>query len=187
MKTIDSISGLMRKKWLMAIGLSFIICYLSITPAKAQDSTRVFRIGYLSYDKALQAMPDYSMAQQKLAELKAQYEAELKRAEADFNAKYEEFLEGQREFPRSILLKRQTELQELMARNVAFRDQSRRELADAETAAVTPLKERLTALLADIARRKGYVMIVNTDANAYPFIDVAIGEDINQLVQDALR
>ena len=49
------------------------------------------------------AMPDYAVAQQKLSDLRAQYNAELQRVEQDFNTKYEEFLEGQREFPETIL------------------------------------------------------------------------------------
>ena len=48
-------------------------------------------------------MPDYAVAQQKLSDLRAQYNAELQRVEQDFNTKYEEFLEGQREFPETIL------------------------------------------------------------------------------------
>ena len=67
-------------------------------------------------------------AQQKLSDLRAQYNAELQRVEQDFNTKYEEFLEGQREFPETILRKRQTELKELLERNIAFKNESRREL-----------------------------------------------------------
>ena len=91
--------------------------------AKAQVSPSApasIRFGYLSYDSVLCQMPDYVLARQKLADLKAQYEAEQKRVEADFNQKYEAFLEGQKEFPPSILRKRQTELRELIVRRLAF-------------------------------------------------------------------
>ena len=71
------------------------------------------KFAYLSYEEALQTMPGYKLAQQSLSDLRAQYEAEQKRVEQDFNMKYEEFLEGQRDFPETILRKRQTELKEL--------------------------------------------------------------------------
>ena len=68
-------------------------------------------IGYLSYDSVLTAMPQCAIVEKQLEELTTQYEAELKRVEDEFNQKYEAFLDGRKDFPRTILLKRQTELQ----------------------------------------------------------------------------
>ena len=117
-----------------------IIACLALT-VQAQDSIPSLKIGFFSYDSALKTMPDYTLQQQKLAELRAQYDAELKRVEEEFNRKYEEFLDGQKEFPKTILYKRQTELKELMERNVNFKANSRRELAEAEQAAMLPLRQ----------------------------------------------
>ena len=154
----------------MAIGLSFIICHLSFSPARAQES---FRFGYLSYEGAIQSMPEYA-------------EVTL-RVEDEFNRKYEDFLDGQRDFPRTILQKRQTELQELMERNIQFKEQGRQELANAERQAMAPLRIRLIELLSTIGREKGYAFIYDTDTKALPFLNIDFGEDINQLVQDALK
>ena len=153
----------------------------------AQESTQGFRFGYLSYEAALQSMPDYAKAQQQLATLKAQYQAETKRVEDEFNRKYEEFLEGQRDFPKTILQKRQTELQELMEKNIAFKENSRQELAQAEIDMMAPLKTRLTELLEKIGRERGYVFIIDTDTNALPFINPELGDDINELVRNTLK
>ena len=105
-----------------------------------EDAT--FRFGYLSYQAALQSMPDYAIVQQKLDELRQQFQNETLRVEDEFNRKYEEFLEGQREFPQSILQKRQMELQELMDKNLAFKENSRKELEKAEQDLMAPLKIR---------------------------------------------
>lgn len=145
------------------------------------------KFGFLSYEAALQSMPDYTLAQNKLAELKAQYQTEAKRVEDEFNRKYEEFLEGQREFPKSILQKRQSELQELMDKNIAFKQQGLAELARAEQEAMAPLRIKLIEALGKIGRERGYAFIVDTDQKALPFINPAMGEDINQTVQDALK
>lgn len=145
------------------------------------------KFGFLSYEAALQSMPDYTLAQNKLAELKAQYQTEAKRVEDEFNRKYEEFLEGQREFPKSILQKRQSELQELMDKNIAFKQQGLDELARAEQEAMAPLRIKLIEALGKIGRERGYAFIVDTDQKALPFINPAMGEDINQTVQDALK
>lgn len=151
-----------------------------------QDSTRVFRYGYLSYDSILVNMPGYALVQTTMAEMRAQYEAELKRVEQDFNLKYEEFLEGQRDFPETILRKRQTELKELLERNIAFKAESRQLLQKAEADAMAPLKARLAEALAAVGRQNGYAFILNTDANAVPFINPKMGEDISEKVIEQL-
>jgi len=167
--------------------LTIILTLCAVLTLSAQDSIPVLKFGYLSYEQALKTMPDYAVAQQKLAELRAQYDAEQQRVEQDFNLKYEEFLEGQRDFPETILRKRQTELKELLERNIAFRNESRQLLAKAETEAMAPLKQQLANALAQIAMERGYAFILNTDRDAVPFINPAMGEDVTLLVNDALK
>ena len=92
-----------------------IICVVFPLIAGAQG----IKFAYFSYDEVLKAMPEYTTATKSVAELRAKYDAELKRAEDDFNSKYEDFLDGQRSFAPSILRKRQAELQDIMDKNIA--------------------------------------------------------------------
>ena len=66
-------------------------------------------------------MPEYVQLHVSINDLRAKYDAETTRSENDFHTKYEEFLEGQRNFAPSILKKRQAELQELLDKNIAFK------------------------------------------------------------------
>ena len=97
-----------------------VIFQAAVITAGAQTDTTVVanstvvtqtaaRYGYLSYQEALESMPQYAMVQKQMENLRSQYQAETLRVEEEFNRKYEEFLEGQREFPKTILQKRQTE------------------------------------------------------------------------------
>ena len=167
--------------------LASIILFMCVFLGVSAQENATLKFGFLSYEAALQSMPDYTLAQNKLADLKAQYQTEAKRVEDEFNRKYEEFLEGQREFPKTILQKRQSELQELMQKNIAFKQQSLDELAKAEQEAMAPLRIKLIEALGKIGRERGYAFIVDTDQKALPFINPAMGEDINQTVQDALK
>ncbi|MBR5748227.1 MAG: OmpH family outer membrane protein [Prevotella sp.] len=167
--------------------LILLIFTMMALTASAQDSTAVIRFGYLNYQQVLQSMPQYALVQQQMADLRQQYEAEMQRVTNEFNRKYEEFLEGQREFPKTILQKRQTELQELMTRNVAFKEESRKQLADAEREALAPLRIHLSETVAKIASERGLALVLNTDSDACPFINPELGEDLNQLVSDALK
>ena len=171
--------------------LLLLVAFVSLS-SSAQDTMTVAKptvmvFAYLSYEQVLKSMPDYGLAQTALANEREKYEAELKRVEQDFNLKYEEFLEGQRDFPQTILRKRQTELKELLERNVNFKAESRQTLAESEAKAMAPLKAKLAEVLEKIGLEQGYAFILNTDANAVPFINPALGEDITQMVIHALR
>ncbi|MBQ8464225.1 MAG: OmpH family outer membrane protein [Prevotella sp.] len=150
-------------------------------------NSRPLRIGYLSYDSALVRMADYAAVQQQMAALRSAYEAEMQRVEDEFNQKYEAFLEGQKDFPRTILLKRQTELQTLLQRNVDFRRQAQTELQQAERQAMQPLHQRLTEAIARVAAHQGLAVVLNTDSRACPFVDPALSVDVSQAVNDLLR
>ena len=148
---------------------------------------RPVTIGYLSYDSVLAAMPDNSIVQAKMSELRQAYETELKRVEDEFNRKYEDFLDEQRDFPRTILLKRQTELQEMLQRNIAFKQEGVRNLAKAKKEALAPLREKLNAAISKVAKEKGLSVVFNTDSNACPFIDPEISVDIQADVMSLLE
>lgn len=145
------------------------------------------KFGYFSYEQAFKAMPEQVIVQKQLSDLKAQYEAEAKRVEEEFNRKYEAFLEVQRELVPTILNKRQAELQELMAKNVEFKEEARRQYAEAEQQSYVPLRQRLGNVLRQIGSERGYAFILNTDANACPYIDPMMGEDISEAVMQALN
>lgn len=144
------------------------------------------RFGYLSYDGVLKSMPDYAVVQKSLSSLKAQYENETKRAEEEFNQKYESFLEGQADFAPAILKKRQAELQELLDKSISFKKEADRLLKQAETDMYTPLRNKLNAALRRIGQERGYAFILNTDNETLPFVNSAYGEDISTLVRDML-
>lgn len=160
--------------------LSILFCALPLL-ASAQ-----VKFGYLSYSQALQSMPDYALAKENLAKLEEQFETEMKRAEEEFNKKYEEFLEGQQEFAVSIRNKRQSELQELMQKNMAFKQEARRLLKNAEADAMKPLHEKLKAVLAKVGQQRGLAFILNTDGDALPYVDPAQGEDVTEVINSEL-
>ena len=160
--------------------LSILFCALPLL-ASAQ-----VKFGFLSYSQALQSMPDYAMAKENLAKLEEQFETEMKRAEEEFNKKYEEFLEGQQEFAVSIRNKRQSELQELMQKNMAFKQEARRLLKNAEADAMKPLHEKLKAVLAKVGQQRGLAFILNTDGDALPYVDPTQGEDVTEVINSEL-
>lgn len=155
--------------------------------AQAQDNAPTLKFGYLSYDLALKSMKEYATVQMRMDSLRSAFNAEMQRVEDEFNRKYEDFLDGQKDFPRTILLKRQTELQEMLQKNVTFKQQSIQEMKDTESQLMAPLRIHLNEAIATIAREQGLALVINTDANACPFIEPAMGVDVNELVVNKLN
>jgi len=160
--------------------LLLLLCTLTLA-AGAQS-----RFGHLSYRQALQSMPAYAEAQADLDKLRDQYNAEMTRAEDEFNKKYEEFLEGQNDFAPSIRNKRQSELQELMQKNIAFKQEARRLLDKAEKEAIEPLRHSLDAAITSVAHGMGLAFVLNTDNNAVPYVDETMGLNITEHVRQIL-
>ena len=160
---------------------------LSVATGYAQTEGIALKFCYLSYDAAIKAVPDYEEMQNNLATLRAQYEAEMKRVEEDFNKKYEEFLDGQAHFPKTILQKRQSELQEMLDKNTAFKRQGQALLNDAEASLRQKLQAALDAAITTVGQEGGYAFILNTDQHAAPFINPQMGEDVTQAVINALQ
>ena len=161
-----------------------VMCLFFLAPMAASAQNR---IAYFSYDEAMKSMPEYVLAQNNIGSLRTKYDAEMKRAEDEFNNKYEEFLDGQHDFAPLILQKRQAELQELMQKNIAFKAEAERLLAQAEKDAMDPVTEKMKTVLQRIGKERGYAVILNTDSNACPYIDTTIADDITTIVKDALR
>ena len=144
------------------------------------------RFGYFSYDAALKAMPDYAVAQRSINDLRQKYDAEMKRAEEDFNAKYEEFLDVQHDLVPAILRKRQMELQEMMQKNATFKGEAQRLLEQATTDAFAPVKRKLENAVKRVGQKQGYAFVLNTDGDACPYVNPEMGEDATQFIKDEL-
>lgn len=150
-------------------------------------ASQSLHFGYFSFKDVFYAMPGYAIAKHNMDDLRSKYDAETKRAEDEFNAKYEEFLDGQRNFAPSILEKRQAELRELMAKNIAFKAESERLLEQAETEAYAPLKLQIKTVLQQLGREKGFAFIMNADDDVLPYIDSSMGEDVTALIKERLK
>lgn len=148
------------------------------TPAVAPSEAVSVRFGYLSYRAVYEQLPEYEQARADFAELKAKYEAEATRSEQEFQRKFAEFLQGQKDFPQSILRKRQLELQDLMEQSISFREQSRKLLAEAERQMQQTVCKRLDAAIQVVGARRGLLFVLNTDGYALPFVHPQASVDV---------
>lgn len=144
------------------------------------------QFGYLSYKQVMQQMPEYAKAQQDLDLLKQKYEQEALRGEEDFQRKFVEFLQGQKDFPQTIMQKRQAELQHLMDNGVNFRMQVVKLLEQAEKDLMAEVEKKLNHVILEIGIEQGYGFILNTDGHSCPYVNPVVGVDVTKLALQKL-
>lgn len=151
------------------------------------EESKSLAFGYFSYDEVLHSMPAYTKAKGDIETLAKQFQSEADRSEAEFSKRYEAFLEEQHDLAPSILKKRQAELQDMMERNIAFKEESQRLLKEAERDAYAPLKAKINIALAQIGKERNLAFILNTDHDAIPWVDTDMGIDLNAILKLRVR
>ena len=159
----------MRKLILL---LFFVPCLLS-----AQN-----KFGYFSYSKVLESLPQYAQANEELELLKQRCNAELERNEQELTRLYVAYLDGQRDFPEPILRRRQNELQQLVDNSVVLRSQLKSWLLQARDSLFSPCREAIELSLARVCTEHTLSYAIDTDVDAYKYINPLFGVDITELL-----
>lgn len=161
-----------------------LIALLLVATLNANAQKTVF--GYLSYNKMLHGMADYATAQERVKNIREQYNKEAQYNEDKFFKMYSEYIQGQKTFPEEIMLKRQKELQIAMEQGISFRKDAEKLLKQTEAELLKPLEQKLNNAIATVAKERKLSFVANTDDNAYPYINPADGIDITNLVEMVL-
>ncbi|MBQ0062614.1 MAG: OmpH family outer membrane protein [Prevotella sp.] len=164
------------KRILFIFTILAVGCMLPLT-ASAQQA-----FAHFSYKAVIAQLPDVAQISDSLAHLQAGLDREVRRVEQDFNEKYEEFLEGQKEFPAIIRQKRQTELQEMMQRNVALKQEVSSIYMQTKEALDTALREKVNVAVRKIGQEYRYAFIFNSDDDRCPWIDATQCADVTQQI-----
>ena len=183
------------KKNLLFLALAVVALSASAQQSQAEKTQQpaavaaqpAWRFGYFIFEQVFHTMPGYAIAKHNMDELRTKYDEETKRVENEFNSKYEEFLDGQRSYAKTILEKRQAELRELMEKNIAFKAEANRLLKQAEDEAFAPLKAKVNEEAQKMGKEKGFAFILNTDNNAAPYLNAEMGEDITAALEEKLK
>ena len=141
-----------------------------------------FIIGKISSKTILQNMPQYKAMQNSMKALKAQYEAEAKKSEEDFQRKFEEFMHGQKDFPKTILEKRQNELQNMLEANADFRIKVQSLLAEAEKSLLADVMAEMSDAVTSAAQARGISIVFDVDGGSIPYMVSGLAVDLTSAV-----
>lgn len=160
---------------------------LFLWPVLSAAAQSQVKIGVIHYDSLLVAVPEYAVAQQHLQALRQQYEAEASYNEEQFKRLFTEFLQGQKDFPQNIMLKRQRDLQDQMEKSLAFRHECDSLLRRAEAEMLAPIRQRLDEAIRSVGIECGYEYIYNADTHALPFVHPLVSEDATARILEKLN
>ena len=138
----------------------------------------VLIFGRVHSAKILASMPQYKAMQSNLKNLKAQYEAEAKKSESDFQRK--------NEFPKTILEKRQNELQSMLETNTAFRLKVQALLQEAEQSMLADVKAELNEAISEVAKERGISIVFDLDDGSVPYLLPNLAVDITSAIIEYL-
>lgn len=145
---------------------------------KLRPRPRAFAFGQVRTSKILTRMPQYHAVQKNLKALKEQYEAEAKKSENDFQRKFEEFMSGQKEFPKTIQEKRQNELQNMLETNASFRIKVQVLLKEAEESMMADVRVELNDAITIAAQERGVSLVFDLDGGSIPYIVPGLATDL---------
>lgn len=144
------------------------------------------KFGYVSYKEIVTALPEYCIVNAHLDELQAKYEAEIERSEREFNQKYTDFIEEQSQFPDNIRIKRHKELQELMEKAMAFKNEINDAMREARHEMMKPLHDKVNEAVMKVCIEGNYDYILDMDDRTYIAINPQSGTDVTSLVKQEL-
>lgn len=172
-----------------------LICCLSHTKAQTQMSMATIDTtlakpaqpaqpvyGMLRYDSILQSMPEYMAMKIRVKQLRDKYEREANYNEMNFKRMFTDFMQGQKDFPQNILLKRQRDLQDALEKGLAFRHQADSLVRAAEADMLAPIRLMLDDAIAAVGEERNYQYIINRDSKAMPYVRRALSEDATPYV-----
>lgn len=168
------------KKTLLLL-LASLFCGVATMSAQSQ-----VKYGVIHYDSLLVEMPAYVKAKAELADLRVKYENEAEYNDATFKRMFADFLQGQKDFPENILLKRQRDLQEAMEKSLAFNKACDSLLVAAEYELLAPVKAQLNSAIRAVGLERGYECIVNRAVGSHPFLHPSLTEDAMPFVREKL-
>ncbi|MBO5698776.1 MAG: OmpH family outer membrane protein [Bacteroidaceae bacterium] len=157
-----------------------------VSTPKTAATVENYQVGMVKYNVLLKEMTEYKAAMQQLSDLRAKYEVEANYNETAFKRQFAEYLQGQKEFPQSIMLKRQRDLQEEMEKCLAFRRDAEAQLLQAEQELLVSVKARLNHAIAVIGEKLQLDYVMNADNDALPYVSAKKVVDVTLLVQQQL-
>ena len=149
---------MMNHRWMMIMALSFIICHLSFSPARAQ------KFALVDMDYIFKNIPAYERANEQLNQVSKKWQAEVEAIQIEAQTLYKNY---QNEVVFLSQEQKKTKQDAIVAKEKEAADLKKKyfgpegELFKKRTALMAPIQEEVYNAIRDIADMRGYQLILD--------------------------
>ena len=154
-RRINSLAG---HRWLVVMALSFIICHLSVTPARAQ------KFALIDMDYIFKNIPAYERANEQLTQVSKKWQAEIDALSTEAQTMYKNY---QNEVVFLSAEQKKARQDAIMDKEKQASDLKRQyfgpegELFKKRTALMNPIQEEVYNAVKDVADLRGYQLVLD--------------------------
>jgi outer membrane protein len=156
------------------------ICAICGLTANAQA-----KFGHVNTQEIMQAMPEFTKAQNDIKALQEQYEADLKSMQDELNKKAEAFDKEQATLPENIKQRRQTELQDMYQKIQQSYQDNQQALQKASSEKMQAITTKVLDAIKAVGQAGGYVYVMEMGAGI-PYISTTLSTDVTAQVKAKL-
>lgn len=143
------------------------------------------KFAHVNTPAIVNAMPEYTAAQEELQKLSKQYQEELKRMQDELQTKLEDYQKNGESLPETMKQRRMQELQDLDTRLTQYHQTAQNDVAKQENIKLAEISEKVTKAVKEVGTAGGYVYIMDV-AGDIPFINEALSTDVTDQVKAKL-
>ncbi len=133
----------------------------------------------------VQAMPEYTTAQNEIQTLAKQYENELKLMQDELQTKLDDYQKNASTLPDATKQRREQELQDLNQRLEQYYQTSQQELQKTQQTKLSEISEKVGKAIKEVGTAGGYVYVMDI-SSGIPFINETISTDVTDQVKAKL-
>jgi len=133
----------------------------------------------------IQAMPEYTTAQNELQALEKQYTDELQRMQTELQTKSEDFEKNEATMQAAVKERRQQELQDLYKRLQEYYQTSQQEMQKAQTEKMQVIADKVHKAVESVGKAGGYVYVMDT-TSGIPYISETLSTNVTAQVKSQL-
>ena len=125
------------------------------------------KVGHVNIDAVVQGMPEYAAAQTEIQNLQKQFDDELKRKEADIQAKNDAYEKEKATLSETLRTYREQDIQKAIQEYRQFAETSEQELQKTYQTKMGEIQEKIMKAVEEVGAAGGYTYILPASAIAY--------------------
>jgi len=144
------------------------------------------KFGQVDSGVIIQALPDYTQAQNELQQLQKLYEDELKDLNDEYTRKVEEYESQPETLPDNIRQRREQEIMELQQKMNQFYNNCQENLQRTSAEKMQAITEKVLKAIQEVGNEGGYICVFDNADAAVPYISSTLCTDVTDAVKAKL-